>query len=237
MPLAEITSTEDPRIAWYRDLPRNKIPRASGLFLVEGRWMLERLIDSRYEVASVLTERGQCGELLARRPAETPAFQAERAVLSGSVGNAGGASVVFLNDSNQTNCTALGATALVLGPNCGDPLSRRAVRVSMGNALFLPIIEADPLRPSLELLRDTFGYELAATVLDPAAEPLPSARRPPRLALLFGGEGFGLEPRELARCPRKLTLPMARGADSLNLAASVGVFLYHFQCVAELERA
>ena len=52
--------------------------------------------------------------------------------------------------------------------------------------------------------------------------------RPDRLALLFGNEAQGLDPSTIAACDRRITIPMKMGTDSLNVAVSAGVFLYHF---------
>ena len=70
--------------------------------------------------------------------------------------------------------------------------------------------------------------QLAATVLDESAEPLASAGRPAKFALLFGGEPQGLGPEYVAACDRRLTIPMKMGTDSLNVAVAAGIFLYHF---------
>jgi tRNA G18 (ribose-2'-O)-methylase SpoU len=65
-------------------------------------------------------------------------------------------------------------------------------------------------------------------VLDPAAETLTHARRGKRLALLLGSEDRGLGEPWVSVCTRRITLPMSRGTDSLNVAAAAAVFLYHF---------
>ena len=67
-----------------------------------------------------------------------------------------------------------------------------------------------------------------ATVLDESAEPLESAAWGDRVALVFGGEGYGLEESWIAACDRRVTIPMAPGADSLNVAMAAGIFLYYF---------
>lgn len=130
------------------------------------------------------------------------------------------------------NCCALGAAALILGPHCADAFSRRVVRVSMGTVLELPLRIADDIAVELTSLHAKFGFERAATVLDADAIPLSLARCPRRLALLFGSEGHGLEPATIRQCDWCVTLPMQRQTDSLNLATSTGVFMYHFTNVA-----
>lgn len=122
---------------------------------------------------------------------------------------------------------AFGVAALVLGKDCAYAFSRRVLRVSMGAVLHIPIIESKDLAADLDILKAA-RFEIAATVLDIAAEPLNFASRGERLALLFGSEGHGLEQRWIEACDRRITLPMRSGIDSLNVAIASAVFLYHF---------
>ena len=132
------------------------------------------------------------------------------------------------------NCTAFGADGLILGPTCADPFSRRVARVSMGNVFRLPIRVATDLEGELADLRNRRQIELVATVLDASAEHLATSRRNRRMALLFGSEGPGLSDQWVQMCDRRVTLPMRRDADSLNVATASGIFLYHFS-VASVE--
>ena len=45
----------------------------------------------------------------------------------------------------------------------------------------------------------------------------------PKLALVLGNEGDGLSPATLAACDCAVRIPMARGVDSLNVAAAAAV--------------
>ena len=45
----------------------------------------------------------------------------------------------------------------------------------------------------------------------------------PKLALLLGTEGDGLAPETVALCDYTVRIPMARGVDSLNVAAAGAV--------------
>jgi tRNA G18 (ribose-2'-O)-methylase SpoU len=130
-------------------------------------------------------------------------------------------------------CGAFGVDAVLLGPDCPNPFSRRVLRVSMGAGFFLPIVEADDLEVELTALADSWGCQRWATVLDPAAEPLAGLTRPARLALLVGSEGHGLGPRWTAHCDRLVTIPMRPGADSLNVAVATGIFLYELAQLAD----
>jgi tRNA G18 (ribose-2'-O)-methylase SpoU len=126
------------------------------------------------------------------------------------------------------NCAAFGVDLVLLGGKCADPFSRRVLRVSMGAVLELEIVEAQHLDGDLDLLKREQGVELVATVLDASAVPLDQAFRSPRMAILFGSEGHGLETDWIERADRRVTIPMQLGTDSLNVAVASGIFLYHF---------
>lgn len=128
---------------------------------------------------------------------------------------------------------AFGVDAVMLGRRGADPFSRRVLRVSMGAALRLPLIEVDDLSTDLRRLQSEFNYDLVATVLDTNAQPLDSAPRRPRTAILFGSEGHGLPRTLIDLCDRKITIPMQPGTDSLNVAVAAGIILHHFLFVAK----
>jgi len=122
------------------------------------------------------------------------------------------------------SAAALGYAAILAGEGTCDPLSRRALRVSMGGALKLPFfrIEGPGVLEDLCLL----GYGLAAAVLDSGAALLSAWKAPPRLGLLIGNEYEGLGREWLPEKVVRLTIPMEAGSDSLNAAAAAAIFLY-----------
>ncbi|MCA9205341.1 MAG: RNA methyltransferase [Planctomycetales bacterium] len=127
---------------------------------------------------------------------------------------------------------AFGADALLLGPSCADPFSRRVLRVSMAAALRLTMIESLDLVADLQLLRRQWQVRFAATVLSDSATPLEQATRGERFGLVFGSEGYGLPAEVASACDDQVTLPMRLETDSLNVSVATGVFLYHFTHVA-----
>lgn len=126
------------------------------------------------------------------------------------------------------SAAALGIDLVLLGNGCADAFSRRVLRVSVGTVFRLPIVESLRLGDDLVRLRDEWQVELAATVCDASAEPLHRASRPARFGLVFGSEGDGLDRRTQDLCVRRITIPMAREIDSLNVSVAAGIFLHHF---------
>lgn len=129
------------------------------------------------------------------------------------------------------SAAAFGCSGVLLGETCSDPFTRRVMRTSMGAVFQVPIVEALQAGYDLPRLKE-MGYEIIGAALDAAATPLPAACRPPRLALMVGNEAEGIDPLGRSFCDRLVTLPMAAGTDSLNVAVATGVFLYHFCVVA-----
>ncbi len=71
------------------------------------------------------------------------------------------------------------------------------------------------------------GWQLAATVLDPAAESIYEADLcAPGIALLFGNEKTGLSSTALALADRKLMIPMRGIAQSMNVSVSAALCIY-----------
>lgn len=124
------------------------------------------------------------------------------------------------------SAAALGADAILLAPTCADPLSRRSIRVSMGNVFLVPWARFEGAWPhaAFEQL-ERAGFHTAALALSKDARSLddPELKTHDRLALFFGTEGDGLSQRALTGCKDVVYIPMSHGVDSLNVAAASAV--------------
>ena len=122
---------------------------------------------------------------------------------------------------------ALGADAVLVSPRCADPLYRRSVRVSMGTVFQVPWTRLPEWPEAARMLR-AHEFSIAALALADGAVSLRdlAADPPERLALVFGAEGDGLSAHALEAADRVVTIPMAHGVDSLNVAAAAAVALY-----------
>jgi tRNA G18 (ribose-2'-O)-methylase SpoU len=127
------------------------------------------------------------------------------------------------------SAAALGVDGVLLGRLCCDPFSRRCLRVSMGGLFRVAWAQSADVPADFQSLHQRYGVELAATVLDPAAEKIDAVRWPPRVGLVFGSEYDGLRHHWLTLCQRRVTIPMQPGTDSLNLGVAAGIFLYEAQ--------
>lgn len=123
------------------------------------------------------------------------------------------------------NAAALGIDAVLVSPECADPLYRRSVKVSMGAVFAVPWTRAEPWPDVLDLLRAQ-GFRTLAMSPDPAGGSLRDADLRPPVAVLLGTEGEGLTDAARGRCDAGVRIPMEAGVDSLNVAAASAVVLY-----------
>jgi tRNA G18 (ribose-2'-O)-methylase SpoU len=257
--ILRIDDLDDPRLAPYRALKKNNATRSSSHFVVEGDKLVRRLLDSDFQILSLLVAEQHLPAvadlanhdvdvLVVDRPAieQIVGFNFHRGML-GCALRKPGLLLREIANSVATRLTlvacpdvkdpenlgailrissALAIDAVVLGPGCCDPFSRRVLRVSMGAALRVKIVECDDLAADLAALRDTIGLELWAAVTDATAAGFDTITRPDRLALLLGSEGHGLTAEWVARCDRAVTIPMAPQVDSFNVAVAAGILLY-----------
>ena len=122
------------------------------------------------------------------------------------------------------SAAALGVDAVLVTPRCADPLYRRSIRVSMGTVFQVPWTRIEPWPAAIADLQEQ-GFTVATLALADDAVSLDelAADPPERLALVLGTEGDGLSHHTLAAADLTVTIPMAGGVDSLNVAAAGAV--------------
>nr|BFD85870.1 RNA methyltransferase [Streptomyces sp. Xyl84] len=125
------------------------------------------------------------------------------------------------------SAAALGMDAVLLSPDCADPLYRRSVKVSMGAVFSVPYARLDTWPQGLEAVRGA-GFTLLALTPDEKARTLDEAapHRMDRVALMLGAEGDGLSRRALDAADAWVRIPMSHGVDSLNVGAAAAVAFY-----------
>ena len=140
------------------------------------------------------------------------------------------------------SAAALDVDAVLVTPSCGDPLYRRAARVSMGTVFQVPWtrIGGDDKHywpcTGMRELHD-LGFTTVAMALEDDSISLAELVRRlnnaetesdhiDKLALIFGTEGDGLSHHTISRADLTVKIPMSHGVDSLNVAASSAVAFY-----------
>jgi tRNA G18 (ribose-2'-O)-methylase SpoU len=227
-------------------------PDRRGVVIAEGVNVVERLIRSPYPIRAVFGVPSRIEALAPVLPGAVAAYVADKWLLSEVVGfrvtrgvlaaadrlpepdvpellsrSSRVAVLESLNDFENLgalfrNAAAFGLDAVLLDPQCADPLYRRSVRVSMGHVLQVPFARLPGEWPaSLDVLKDA-GLSLVA--MTPAGSvPLRDAARPQRWGVLLGAEGPGLTEAAMSMADVRVRIPMAEGVDSLNVATAAAV--------------
>ena len=232
-------------------------PTVIGLALENGCQPLSLLMERRFI-------DGKASEII-RRCGEIPVYTGERELLAGLTGYeltrgvlcamrrpqparfealCTGARRVAVLESivDATNvgaiirsAAALGIDAVLLTPNCCDPLNRRAVRVSMGTVFQIPWAyigqnAGEWPHPGIDRLRE-MGFRTAAMALREDAAPIddPRLAAEEKLAIVLGTEGTGLARTTIADCDYTVRIPMQHGVDSLNVAAASAVAFWQLR--------
>ncbi len=133
---------------------------------------------------------------------------------------------------------ALGAAATVVLRGTADVLNPKALRAAMGATFRHPVVPLDDQQFI------TWAGANAVTLWATAADgvPLERARSDAargtgaaargtgaggeRIAVIVGNEGAGIRPALNAVAARRVAIPLAQGAESLNVAVAAGILLH-----------
>ncbi|MFI1396723.1 TrmH family RNA methyltransferase [Streptomyces sp. NPDC020681] len=172
--------------------------------------------------------------LLAARPVVVAESDNDHTFAPGPRDSAGQRIAVFEGFVDHANlgaafrsAAALGIKAILLSPDCADPLYRRAIKVSMGATFTVPYARLEDWPAGLDTVREA-GYNILAMTPDEKATPLDELDpdRFERSAIMLGSEGHGLSTYALRAADEWVRIPMAAGIDSLNVAAASAVAFY-----------
>jgi TrmH family RNA methyltransferase len=111
-----------------------------------------------------------------------------------------------------------GPAHVALAEGCADPLSPRCVRASMGAIYHVPVIVLAEAPPLALIALDARGERTLA-------ELAPSAP----VAFALGGERSGLPAEVAAAADEVARIPLAEGAESLNVAIAGALALYELR--------
>jgi tRNA G18 (ribose-2'-O)-methylase SpoU len=128
------------------------------------------------------------------------------------------------------SAAAFGIELVVLGPNSGDPLYRKAIRTSMGATLSIPFVQAPQWPGAIRDLRAD-GFTVIALTPAITAAPLDEIFPHAKLALLVGSEGAGLTEESMRAATLRIRIPTTPAVDSLNVTTAASIAIYH--CFAE----
>ena len=119
------------------------------------------------------------------------------------------------------SAAAFGIGRVLLDRDCADAWSPKALRAGMGGQFALRVYETGRLAAHM----DTFKGTLACAV-PRGGMPLRGAPLAGPVGWIFGAEGRGLREETQRKAALRVTIPMADGTESLNVAAAAAICLY-----------
>ncbi len=126
------------------------------------------------------------------------------------------------------SAAALGVNSYLLPSNAPHPYGRRALRVSMGHVSKLKISIYDDIKKTIQDLKER-GYRVYAAEVTPNATQLSDLKPSAKWVLLMGHEGLGLSEDILDLCDEVVSIEMADGVRSLNVAVASSLLMYKFK--------
>ncbi|MGD2135720.1 MAG: RNA methyltransferase [Gemmatimonadales bacterium] len=116
---------------------------------------------------------------------------------------------------------ALGAAGAVLLTGTADPANPKVVRSAMGATFRLPLAAAQ----DGEFRKWVEQHDVTLWVAAGDGVPVERLTVPERVALVVGNEGAGARPLMRSLAAQQVAVPLARGAESLNVSVAAGIIL------------
>lgn len=119
---------------------------------------------------------------------------------------------------------AMGADAFILAGDSVDPYNAKCLRASAGSIFSVPVVAVPDTRALISELVHA-GLVVMAATLDGEAS-LDDIDLEVPTAWLFGSEAHGLPADVAEAADLRVRIPMAGGAESLNVASAAAICLY-----------
>jgi TrmH family RNA methyltransferase len=221
-----ITSAANPRLKLIRRLRSASQRKRTGLFVVEGEDLLQAGLDAGLEPEDVLTagvdvepkllaevsELAHPARVIAvfRRDVlrrEWPSNNLQLGLALWHVADPGNVGTLI------RSADAFGAF-VALSSGCADPTSAKALRGSAGAIFRVLLLDFDDApAPRIALVAE-------------GGQPLQEVELGEQMTFVLGAERAGVPSEVLERCDAAATIPMAAGAESLNVAVAGAIALY-----------
>lgn len=141
--------------------------------------------------------------------------------------------VLLENIQNPSNlgsilrtCDAMNAKNIIISGDSCDIYSPKVLRGSMGAVFRLNVKVSEDFQKSLLDLKSK-NYKIYATVPSQNAKILGESEVfNEKSAVVFGNEGVGVTDKTLSLCDEKITIPMNRNSESLNVSVAAGIVIW-----------
>jgi TrmH family RNA methyltransferase len=118
------------------------------------------------------------------------------------------------------SAAAFGVGEVVLDRACADPWSPKVLRAAMGGHFKLALRQVADMETEVKQFSG-----IAVCTVSGGGMPLKKSQLRGRLGWIFGAEGKGVSEALARRASMKVTIPMAPGTESINVAAAAAICL------------
>ena len=120
---------------------------------------------------------------------------------------------------------SINLTGVWLSPDSVDCFHPKVVRATAGAILALPVFQS----AALASFSKTACSLYAAVVPSPDAVPIRAIKTiPSRMVIAVGNESQGLADESVSAAQVRFTIPLSRGVESLNVAATLAMAAFYF---------
>jgi len=246
--MSVIRSRDNPRVKrWTKLATDASFRKREGRVLIEGPHVVAEALQAQLEpLALIVSESGlkkkEVQKLLgAREPvvlgdrifgivadAETPPGIAAEIAIPRRL-DASSKPAVFLEGVQDPanigailrSAAAFGVGEVLLDRACADPWSPKVLRAAMGAHFKLALHQVADLAQALEDFQGT-----SVCTVPSGGTPLKALHLPGRVGWIFGSEGRGVSSAVAAKAGLTVTVSMAAGSESINVAAAAAICLH-----------
>lgn len=227
----------------YRSLKSSKGRKEHGLFLAEGRKVINELLQSEFEVETILSSSADgyfanCIEMSQKQIDRVSALKNPSSEIA-IVKNPNkpvelepkGPIFLLENIQDPGNLGTMfrtlrwfGAGQVLVSADCADVFNPKVIQASMGAVFHLNVVKAE-LLPIIETLRNS-NYQVFSTEMD--GDPALMDELSGNVGIVIGNEGHGISREILAACDASISIPGSgkTGTESLNAAISLSILAF-----------
>lgn len=248
--MKDIISVDNAAVRHIRQLAHKKYRQEYGEFIAEGARSICTLLESGFEVVSVVYARsyaakgrllGHANELcvpdaLFDKLCDTGSPQGVLAVVRQRFADFSPTGTLYVYCDHIADPGNLGTIArtadafgfdgILLSPGCADVYAPKTVRATMGSIAYVPLFQSGI--EQLAALRSA-GFGVTASALSAGAQSLYEMEFRGKHVLVVGSEANGASEEVLRLCDSMVTIPMYGGAESLNAAVAAAVLMYEMK--------
>ena len=227
----KIKSLKNKQIINWNKLKQKKYRDQEGLFLIEGKHLIEEARKAGYLVSTIGLSSScdfEVTEDILKKLSSQPKPPEEIGICKKIDEKAIAGNIILLDDIQDPgnlgtiirSAVAFHIDTIILSPNSVDLYNEKVLRASEGMIFNLNIIRKDLIECITQIKQE--GYSVYATTVNGTT----SIDKKEKVAIIIGNEGNGIKKEILELCDGNITIPMDKKCESLNAGVSASIVMY-----------